>query len=316
LTNSVYSAEMARQMVWLSAVLPFEQCEQVFARIGERMIPASSIWRQTQQHGQRIADYVQHQREQVSVERVKLPDAVHDHGQRQGVTMDGGLVNIRDEGWRELKVGAIFDLEQRLERDPQTKLLTEQAHAAGTRYTAALSGKTRFAQALWALAVDANLPTAKESCVCADGAAWIWNLADEYFPTSRQIVDWFHAAQHLAQAAASLYPDDEAKRQRWLKLQRERLYLGQLEAVIGALEQAGLGAEVGYFRGHQPRMQYLEFREEGYPIGSGTVESGVKQFNQRLAGAGMRWDAQAADRMVILCAAALDHTFDSLWAAA
>jgi hypothetical protein len=316
LNRSAYSLGLARQMVWLSAWLPYGQCEQVFARIGERLIPASSIWRQTQRHGRRLADYVTHQQAQVSLELVKLPDAVHDHHQRKGVTLDGGMVNVRQQGWRELKVGAVFDIAQRLQRDPQTGLLTEQAQAVGTRYTAALSGKTGFAHGLWALAVRADVPTAKESCVCADGAAWIWSLADEYFPVSRQIVDWFHAAQHLAQAATLLQPDDEGKRQRWLKRQRDQLYLGRVEAVIAALEQAGLGAEVGYFREHQRRMQYLEFREDGYPIGSGTVESGVKQFKQRLTGPGMRWDATAADRMVILRAAALGNDFDRLWAAA
>jgi hypothetical protein len=263
-----------------------------------------------------MAQHVAHQREQVSLEVVKLPDAIHDHAQRKGVTMDGGMVNIRHEGWRELKVGAIFDLEPRLERDPHTQLLTEQAHAANLHYTANLGGKAAFATALWALAVEQAVPTAKDSCVCADGAAWIWNLADEYFPVSRQIVDWFHAAQHLAQAAASRYPDDEPKRQRFFQLQRQQLYLGNVEAVITALEQAGFSSEVGYFREHQRRMQYLEFREEGYPIGSGTVESGVKQFKQRLTGPGMRWAAHPAERMVILRAAALGNEFDALWNAA
>ena len=316
LNRSVYSPEMAKQMVWLSGLLPYDQCEQVFARIGERMIPASSIWRQTQRQGERITQQVRKQREQVSIELVKLPDAIHDHDQRKGVTMDGGMVNIRQQGWRELKVGAIFDIEQRLERDPQTQVLIEYAHARQTHYTAAFGGKEVFAQAFWALAVEQDIPTAKESCVCADGAAWIWSIADEYFPVSRQIVDWFHAVQHLAQAASSRYPDDEPKRQRWFKLQRERLYRGNVEAVMTTLEKAGLSGEMGYFREHQRRMQYLEFREEGYPIGSGTVESGVKQFKQRLTGPGMRWDPQAAERMVILRAAVLSNDFDALWDAA
>lgn len=303
-------------MVWLSGLLPYDQCEQVWTQIGEKLIPPSSIWRQTQAHGHRLAQYVQHQRQQVSVELVKLPDAIHDHDQRKGVTMDGGMVNVRGEGWRELKVGATFDIQQRLERDVVTQQLTEYAHATQLRYTAALGGKAVFADALWALAVETDFPTAKDTCVCADGAAWIWSIADDYFPVSRQIVDWFHAVQHLAQAATSLHPDDEAKRQRWLNLQRGRLYRGQVEAVIAALDKAGLNKETAYFQTHQRRMQYLEFREEGYPIGSGTVESGVKQFKQRLTGPGMRWKASAAEQMVVIRAAVLDHSFDALWDAA
>jgi len=60
-------------------------------------------------------------------------------------------------------------------------------------------------------------------------------------------------------------------------------------------------------------MQYLEFREEGFPIGSGTIESGVKQFKQRLTGTGMRWRADCAARMVVVRAAVLGRDFDALW---
>jgi hypothetical protein len=63
-------------------------------------------------------------------------------------------------------------------------------------------------------------------------------------------------------------------------------------------------------------MQYQEFREEGYPIGSGTVESGIKQFKQRLTGAGMRWSRPGADRMLVIRAAVMTKTFDTLCAAA
>jgi hypothetical protein len=63
-------------------------------------------------------------------------------------------------------------------------------------------------------------------------------------------------------------------------------------------------------------MQYLVFREEGFPIGSGTVESGVKQFKQRLTGTGMRWNADNANRMLVIRAAALGKDFATLWTAA
>ena len=61
-------------------------------------------------------------------------------------------------------------------------------------------------------------------------------------------------------------------------------------------------------------MTYLQFREDGLPIGSGTVESGVKQFKQRLSGTGMRWHLDNAQRMIILRSAILGHDFDDLWA--
>jgi hypothetical protein len=305
-------------MVWLSGLVPYQQCSAVFEVIGERVIPASSIWRQSQRHGERLQAYVQQHREQVGVERVVLPDAIHDHQQRKGVSMDGGMVNIRGEGWRELKLGAVFDVETRLERNPQTQLLDEMAHGVDLHYTAILGSRDEFTPALWALAVEHDLPTAKERAVVADGAAWIWNVAEEVCPDGRQMVDWFHAVQHLAEAANALYPDeqDANKRSQWLKTHKDHLYMGRVHKIIAALHRRGRDDLAGYFERHQRRMQYLEFREEGFPIGSGTVESGVKPFKQRLTATGMRWNADNANRMLVIRAAVLGNDFRALWATA
>lgn len=305
-------------MVWLSGLLPYEQCAAVFEEIGERLIPASSIWRQTQRHGKRLQAHMQHQQEQVSVQRVVLPDARHDHDQCKAVSLDGGMVNIRGDGWRELKVGAVFDIETRLERNPQTRHLEEMAHGVNVHYTAVLGSKEAFTPGLWALAVEHHLPTAKNQAVIGDGAAWVWNVAEDVCPDGRQIVDWFHAVQHLTEAATVLYPADQDahKRQRWLKTYKAHLYMGRIHKIVAALHQRKQDDLTGYFDKHQRRMQYLEFREEGWPIGSGTVESGVKQFKQRLTGTGMRWNADNAQRMLVIRAAVLGNEFHALWAAA
>jgi hypothetical protein len=318
LNATVYSAELAKPMVWLSGLLPYAQCEQGFERIGERFIPSSSIWRQTQRHGERLQTYVGQGREQVSVERVVLPDARYDHDQRKAVSMEGGRVNLRGEGWRELKVGTGFDVEIRLERNPQTQQLEEMAHGVNGHYTAVLGAKDQFTPALWALAVEHDLPTAKERAVVADGAAWIWEVAEAVCPDGRQMVDWFHAVQHLTDAAAALYPDEQESKTRtgWLTTYKDHLYMGRIHHLIAALHQRGRDDLAGDFEHHQRRMQYLEFREEGFPIGSGTVESGVKQFKQRLSGSGMRWKADNAHRMLAIRAAVLGVDFATLWRAA
>jgi len=314
-TKSVYSSELARRMVWLSTLLPYEQCEAVFEVIGEIIIDGSSIWRQTQKHGKRIQAYVEQQQQQVSVERVVLPDARHDHDDRKAISMDGGMVNIRDDGWRELKVGAVFDVESRLERNPQTGELAPMAHGVNVNYTAVLGSKDVFIPALWALAIKHQLPTARDCSVVADGALWIWNVAEDVCPNGRQVVDWFHAVEHLSEAAHALYPDEaeDNKRKRWFKTYKDHLYMGRIHKIIDALHRRDHADLALYFERHQRRMQYLEFREEGRPIGSGTVESGVKQFKQRLAGTGMRWNADCADRMLILRSASLSQDFDTLW---
>jgi hypothetical protein len=311
--RTVYSEGMARQMVWLSGLLPYQQCAEVFQRIGEQHVPASSIWRQHQSYTTQMQAHLEHQQAHVNVERVSLPDACHDHEQQKGVSMDGGMVNIRHEGWKEVKVGTVFDVEQRLQWDAQTDELVELPHAVNMSYVAVLGRVEPFAQALWACAVAHDIPTAKECSVTADGAAWIWNIAEDCFPESMQIVDWYHATQHLAQAALALYPDHEKQRHRWYKQRQHDLFQGRIHKITAPLEQAGFPELALYFKTHQRRMQYQEFRDAGYPIGSGTVESGVKQFKARLTGAGMRWSRPAAERMLILRSAVLSHTFDALW---
>ncbi len=313
LTAGVYSAKRAQDMVWLSGMLTFEECEAVFARIGKVHIPASSIWRYTQAAGARFQQLLEHEQSQVSVERTVVPPMSQDHAQQKGISMDGGMVHIRGEGWKEFKVGTVFDVEQRLERDEQTGELVSRAHGVDMAYTAVLGSVDRFAPALWELAVQGDVPAARDSSVSADGAEWIWNLVADLFPDSVQVVDWYHALQHLSEAAKALFPDEEVKAQRWFKTASEDLFLGQVFKIIRYLERRGLADQAHYFQVHQRRMRYAEFQSQGYPIGSGTVESGVKRFKVRLTGPGMHWSRQGAERMLIIRAAVMQNTFDALW---
>jgi hypothetical protein len=300
-------------MVWLSGLLTYGDCQAVFERIGKRQIPASSIWRQTQAMGTRLQQQLEHEQGQVGVERTVVPPAALDHAQPKGISMDGGMVNIRGEGWKEFKVGTVFDVELRWERDKRTAEFVERAHGVNMAYTAVLGSVDRFAPALWALAVQHDVPTARDSSVSADGADWIWNLVADLFPDSVQVVDWYHALQHLSDAAKALFPDDETKARRWFETATDDLFQGNVFKIIQFLERRGLDAHAHYFQVHQRRMQYAEFQEPGYPIGSGTVESGVKQFKVRLTGPGMRWSRPGAERMLVIRAAVMQDSFDDLW---
>jgi hypothetical protein len=303
-------------MVWVSGLVPYEQGSQVFERIGHRQIPKWSLWAQTQQHGKRLEEYVERQQAYVGVERVVLPPPGCDHGQRKGVSMDGGMVHIRGEGWKEFKVGTIFDVELRRERDPRTRDLIEMPHGIHMAYTAVLGSVHKFAPRLWALAWHHGVPTAADSSVTADGAEWIWNLVADYFPDSMQIVDWFHACEHLAEAAKAMHPDNEAAAHRWFRKCCKYLYKGEVHKITMLLDAAGLSKQSHYFHTHKRRMRYQSCLEDGYPIGSGTVESGVKQFKARLTGSGMRWSRPAAEQMLVIRGAVLAKDFDFLWDAA
>jgi hypothetical protein len=309
----LYSRGMAHQMVWLSGLLPYEQCVEVLGRVGGYTLNTSSIWRRTQTYGAKLLAQAQQEQANVSPERLQMAPAWADHAQVKGASMDGGMVNIRQQGWKEMKVGAIYDVVLRLEYDKRIEEYADFAHADNIAYTAVLGDVAHFAPALWALAVDQQMSTAQTSSVTSDGADWIWNLADDLFPDSRQIVDWFHACQHLADAASALFPNAPDAAARWYRARQDDLFLGNIAAITSPLDHANLSAFSHYFHTHQRRMQYQEFREEGFPIGSGSVECTVKQFKTRLTGPGMRWNPEPAQRMLLLRAAVLDGSFDARW---
>jgi hypothetical protein len=313
LTESVYSPERAKQMVWLASTRAYADASETFRRIARRAVPASAIWDETQRHGERLKHYVEQQQAAVGVERVVLPPAGADHDRPLGVSMDGGKMHIRGEDWKEFKVGTIFDLVATPELDRETHEWVDQVHGVNMTYRAVLGTVDEFAPALWALAVERQVPQAADVAVVADGADWIWNLADDYFPDSAQIVDWYHATEYLAHAAEALYPQDAEAAHTWQKARRDDLYLGQTHKLIEPLERAGLTAQAEYFGKHTRRMQYQEFHEQDYPLGSGTVESGIKRFKHRLSGPGMRWSRPAAERMLVLRAAVMSNTIDQLW---
>jgi len=270
-----------------------------------------SLWNTTQRAGERLVTRVECQAAQVSLERTAWDNEQYAPATRKAVSMDGGMVNVRAEGWKELKVGLVADIPAVNVTDED-----EQVHLTKLRYCAVVGDVASFAVVLWALAVVNAIPYAGLVAVTADGAAWIWRLCTDLFPCAVQIVDWFHACQHLAQAAQARFADDPTAALRWTQDLKALLFKGEIHLILEQFERYGLNAWGDYFREHTRRMQYVQFRADGLPIGSGGVESGVKQFKQRLTGPGMRWSRPALDRMVVLRSAVLSQTFDALWLAA
>ena len=144
----------------------------------------------------------------------------------------------------------------------------------------------------------------------------------EHFYDSRQAVDWYHATQHLWKLAHLLHGEGTPQAQQWYRAQETPLFEGladQLAASFRSLARTqpnhaeDLRREAGYFDGHVRRMQYQELREDGWPIGSGMVESACKQFRHRFVGTGMRWSRPGIERLLPVRSAILSRRFDEVW---
>jgi hypothetical protein len=238
-----------------------------------------------------------------------------------GVALDGALMNIRQEGWKEVKIGTVFEIAVSPTSDPNTGELVELAQAVHNSYVAHLGGPEVIGEMTWTEARARGWEEAQDTQVLGDGAVWIWHQAALHFGDSLQVVDWYHAKQHLTEAAHLLKGEGSPAFVRWLNSRSTLLYQGQAARIADELDQAAAGEsalarEAAFFRNHHLRMNYLELREGAWLIGSGMVESGAKQFKARFAGPGMRWSRQGAENLLPIRSALLSNRFDPMWTAA
>lgn len=324
LSHRQWSESVSELAVWVGGQVSFEVASELLERVGGLKLSAASIWREVQEWGQELLELEEEERQRANATpgREEIIPGTPVSQQRKGAAIDGWMVNIREEGWKEVKLGTVFDVALGEELDPLTQEMVEVGQAANCTYVAHLGGPERFGEALWAEALRRDVHAAYDKVCLGDGAAWIWNLCLDYFPEAEQIVDWYHAKDHLCTAVGLAYAHQPERVNRQLKGYETALYLGRASSIAAWLEeqaqcQAGaveeLHQQATYFRNNQRRMQYLDYRENLWPIGSGMVESGCKQFQMRLKGPGMRWSRPGAERMLALHASIRSRRFDARW---
>ena len=219
---------------------------------------------------------------------------------------------------REVKLGCVFtqtkwDSEGYPLRDPDS-----------TTYTGAIETAEEFGKRIYLEAWNRGWSRAEKKVVIGDGAEWIWNLADQHFPGAIQIVDLYHARQHLWDVARKLYPNDEVNQKVWMKIHRKRLLdKGKIEKLVLSLrlidstnpdviEKIRLAAD--YFEKNAARMRYPKFRRQHLFVGSGVIEAGCKTvIGSRLKQSGMFWTVRGANSIIALRCCHLNARFEDYW---
>jgi hypothetical protein len=242
------------------------------------------------------------------------------------VTLDGALERTT-AGWKEVKLGAVYDLvapRGAAARAPGAPALVPGA----TTYTATLAPAEAFGRQLQAAAQRRGLGWARRVAVLGDGARWIWALAARRFPGAVQVVDWYHARAHLWALAQLLYGEGTAAAWAWLETVAGELWLAAAPADVDVVALAAAEAwaappppgaprrtkarrrevaqALAYFAANAPRMRYAAVRAAGLPVGSGVVEGGCHSvLHVRLKRPGARWTVASAERMAraraVLC---------------
>jgi hypothetical protein len=155
--------------------------------------------------------------------------------------------------------------------------------------------------------------------VLGDGAAWIWNLADEHFPAALQIVDLFHAKEHLTDVATAIYGPTSAVGRQWAARRAAELEAGAFPALFRALARHAAAHPparqcLEYLQRNRSRMRYPAFRAAGLCTSTGVVEAGCKvAIGTRLKRAGMHWTLRGANAIIALRCCRLSGRFEGFW---
>jgi hypothetical protein len=330
--NTEFSPAVRRMQAVVGQEAPFDHGRQQMKLLADLEVTTKGVERTAEVIGENIAA-----REQEEIQRavqLDLPMVVGEPIPILYVQMDGTGVPVvkketvgrqgKTEGQpshtREAKLGCVFtqtgwDKEGYPIRDPDS-----------TTYTGAIETAEEFGKRIYLEAWKRGWSRAEKKVVMGDGAEWIWNLAEQHFPGAVQIVDLYHARQHLWELARRLHPNDEVNQKVWMKVHQRRLLdKGKIEKLALALRSIvstnpevveKIRIEADYFERNAARMRYPRFRRQHLFVGSGVIEAGCKTvIGSRLKQSGMFWTVRGANAITALRCCHLNGRFEDYWEA-
>ena len=325
--DTMFSPGVRNMMAYVGSKGPFAEGAEDLRRLASLSIPAKSIERFCEIIGTQVEEY--RWRQEANSDCRKLGQ--ENKNETVYIEYDGTGVPVlkretagrkgkgknEEAKTREMKVGCVFT---------QTQL----DHAgypvrdeASTSYVGACETADVFSDRIMHEAVVRGYSNAHRVCVIGDGAPWIWNIADERFPTAIQIVDLYHAREHYSSVARMVFPEESKQLFQWTEKRKKELDNGDISAVVRALSrllpktpQAKDARDkcIGYYQNNAHRMRYEYYRSLGLFVGSGVIEAGCKTLvGQRLKLSGMHWKVQSANSILALRCLFLGGQWDDFW---
>lgn len=324
-----YSPGVRRMMAVVGSDASFDQGREQMELLAGLEVTRKAVERHAEAIGNDIAS-----REQAEIQRAVQLDLPHIAGTEIPVLyieMDGTGVPVtaaEAEGrkgkngdqpahTREVKLGCVFtqtttDQEGRPMRDDTS-----------TTYAGAIETAEEFGRRMYRQAWQRGWSRAAKKVIIADGAIWIWNIADREFPGAIQIVDLYHAREHLWVLAGKLLPTDHRQRKRWVTGLQKKLDAGKVKSVVRQLRSFPassidaaelLRIEADYFERNAERMRYPDFRRQKLFVGSGVIEAACKTvIAQRLKQSGMFWTLRGANAIIALRCCRFNREFEDYW---
>jgi hypothetical protein len=325
--NTSLSPALTRMLGTVGAMVSFQEGSELLTELAGVTVDAKQVERTAEALGKEITEDERVHTE--PLDALPLPHTLY-------LGMDGTGVPLRAE---EL-VGRTGKQSDGVAKTGEAKLCTiwsaESFDEEGTpirdegsvTYSAALESasvpdtaptRAPFAQRVGREATRRRFCQASRTAVLGDGAPWIWNIAEDQFPLAVQIVDRFHAKQHLSDLGKALYGPTHPRAAHWAERRKEELDTGRFRALLTAIRRQISRSEearrcLHYFRTNQHRMRYPEFQAQGLCTSTGVVEAGCKvAIGTRLKRAGMHWTVQGSNAIIALRCAKLSGRFQDFW---
>jgi hypothetical protein len=328
--NTGFSPGVRRMQAVVGQEAPFDHGRQQMKLLADLEVTTKAVERTAEAIGEHVA--AGEQQEIGRAMQLDLPIVVGEPVPILYVQMDGtgvpvvkketvgrkGKTDVQPAHTREVKLGCVFtqtkwDEEGFAIRDP-----------GSTTYTGAIETAEEFGKRIYVEAWKRGWSRAQKKVVMGDGAEWIWNLAEQYFPGAVQIVDLYHARQHLWELARKLHPNDQVIQKAWMKVHQKRLLdKGKIEKLVVALRSIvstnpevveKIRTESDYFERNAERMRYPKFRRQHLFVGSGVIEAGCKTvIGSRLKQSGMFWTVRGANAIFALRCCYLNARFENYW---
>ncbi len=323
------SPGVRRMMAAVGSDSSFDRGREQLELLAGLEVTTKAVERQAEALGADIA-----QQEQGKIQRaiqLDLPEILGAEVPVLYIEMDGTQVPLvraelegragRIEGQpartREVKLGCVFT---QTTTDKKGQPVRDEA---STTYTGAIETAELFGRRIYTEAWERGWSRAQNKVVLGDGADWIWNIADQYLVGAIQIVDIWHAREHLWHVAGKLFPCDDKQRKSWAKKLIKKLDRGRVETVVAELRafpthqperRDMVRTEAHYFERNQERMRYPKFRKQGFFFGSGVIEAGCKTLiGSRLKQSGMFWTVRGANAIIALRCSRLSRKFEDYW---
>jgi len=302
-----YTPAVTQFMCWAGAMdSSFELASETLARFAGLNIPGRQIQRLVNALGTQASAWMRNRPPQKRSAPVEILNVQAD---MTGIPMRPeelkGIKGKQPDGsakTRQIKAGCVFTQSLDAHGEPQRDPFS-------TTYLTTFCDVADFGARLRSEAMKRGYALARKTVFIGDGAEWVWNIAGNYFKDAVQIVDFYHASEHL-HALSQLLEPDESKSKALFAAWRKRLLNNGLQKLIpeiekstGRLEQnrrKQINAELNYFKKNAARMTYKTFRSNGYFIGSGAVEGACRHIvTQRTKLSGMRWLCSGADNVLV-----------------